>query len=161
MWSIEINWNGRWVQVADGFKSRDAAEWATARWKQSHQCHHDPFRTVQGCNHDSSVWCDGCKPSNQPALDPALDFATDAMHGPKDAADPLDCPPATDGSAPNSPMTPEEQEKALAHLDATFEVDRQKVISEVMGMVGDSSASGSDVAEEWKTMAGPTKHEEA
>lgn len=83
------------------------------------------------------------------APDPALDFATDAMHGPKDAADPLEAcdaacvqtgqigPCDRDCVMAAAPMSPEEQEKALAHLDAAFAADRQKVISEVMGMVAE------------------------
>lgn len=49
----------------------------------------------------------------------------------------LGCPQADKAA----PMSPEEQEKALAHPDATFEADRQKVISEVMGMVADPLAA--------------------
>lgn len=93
----------------------------------------------------------GCEQT--PLFDPALDFATDAMHGPKDAADPMQAETViielnkrsgvtieealAAAGFPAAPMSPEEQEKALAHLDAAFEADRQKVISEVMGMVAE------------------------
>ena len=43
---IQVNWNGRWITVATGYDSQDAAEWATAGWKQANQCFGDTFRAV-------------------------------------------------------------------------------------------------------------------
>lgn len=47
MWQVEIDWNGRWIKVEDGFDSQDHAEWATAKWKQANDCRGDPFRAVR------------------------------------------------------------------------------------------------------------------
>lgn len=47
MYAIQIEWNGRWVTVETGHKTRDDAEWATAQWKQKNRCMGDPFRRVQ------------------------------------------------------------------------------------------------------------------
>lgn len=47
MWEIQIDWNGCWITVETGFKSRDDAEWATAKWKHHNDCRGDPFRAAQ------------------------------------------------------------------------------------------------------------------
>ena len=47
MWSIQILWADVWVTVQRGFKSRDDAEWATARWKMKNNCTGDPFRAYE------------------------------------------------------------------------------------------------------------------
>lgn len=46
-WTIQVNWNGHWVTVDQGYKSQDDAEWATGKWKQANRCFGDPFRAVQ------------------------------------------------------------------------------------------------------------------
>lgn len=47
MWAIQIQFNGTWVTLQSGFATRDEAEWATAKWKQSNECYGDPFQAVQ------------------------------------------------------------------------------------------------------------------
>jgi hypothetical protein len=47
MYEIQVFWSGVWITVQTGFKSRDAAEWATAQWKQANQCFGDPFRAIR------------------------------------------------------------------------------------------------------------------
>jgi hypothetical protein len=44
MWTIEINFQGKWTCVADGFETQSGAEWAAARWKQQNGTTGDPFR---------------------------------------------------------------------------------------------------------------------
>lgn len=46
MWSIELRWGERWVQLESGYTSQDDAEYAIALWKQRNRCKGDPFRTV-------------------------------------------------------------------------------------------------------------------
>jgi hypothetical protein len=46
-WAIQINWNGHWITVDQGYKTKDDAEWATAEWKQKNNCTGDPFRRVR------------------------------------------------------------------------------------------------------------------
>lgn len=55
VWDIQINWNGRWVTVDTGYKSRGEAEWAAAKWKSKHDCHGDPFRSVQALSPEHPV----------------------------------------------------------------------------------------------------------
>ena len=54
-WEIQIDWNGRWITVQTGFKSQDAAEWATGQWKQANDCRGDPFRAVLSSTTDDPL----------------------------------------------------------------------------------------------------------
>lgn len=47
MFEIQIRWTDGWVTVQKGFASRDAAEWATAKWKMKNNCAGDPFRAIR------------------------------------------------------------------------------------------------------------------
>jgi hypothetical protein len=46
-WCIQVNWNGNWVTVDQGYKTQDDAEWAAGKWKSANKCFGDPFRAVQ------------------------------------------------------------------------------------------------------------------
>jgi len=43
MWTVSLNFNGRWVRLPGHWVSRDAAEWSVAKWKMLHDMQGDPF----------------------------------------------------------------------------------------------------------------------
>lgn len=47
MFDLQIRWGTRWVTVASGFRSRQAAEWEALQWRQDHGCRDDPFRVTE------------------------------------------------------------------------------------------------------------------
>lgn len=44
LWYAEMEWNGRWIRVTEGWKTRDDAEWHVGQWKQAHDHRDDNFR---------------------------------------------------------------------------------------------------------------------
>ena len=55
MYRIEINWYGRWVVVADGYRSAAEAQQKCAGWRVEHDCwHRDVCRVTEYQPHGST-----------------------------------------------------------------------------------------------------------
>lgn len=49
VWTVQIKFLGKWVEIARDFPTRGDAEWTIGKWKQEMNCTGDSeFRTVQG-----------------------------------------------------------------------------------------------------------------